>query len=98
MSADPEECISGNKNWLNWNSDLDDPNESEDDCETDDESDKQPGGAIKTSESPEQQCVSAAPNGSGFILPTQKSMKQGEKGLLTVSTTETRRNKGSKKM
>ena len=33
------ECISHTEHWLNWNGDLDDPNESQDDCEADSESD-----------------------------------------------------------
>jgi hypothetical protein len=85
------------ENWLNWNGDLDNPNVSEDECEPDDESDTEPCKGIKASESPEHRVVGATPNVPGLIQPTRKSMKQAEKGLVTVSTMETRRNKGNKK-
>jgi len=42
--------------------------------------------------------VSATPNVPGLIQPTQRSMKQAEKGLMAVSVMETRRNKGHNKM
>ena len=74
------------------------PNESENDSEADVESDIEPSFGIKASESPEHCVVSAAPNVPGLIRPTLKLMKQAEKGLVTVSAMETRRNKGNKKM
>jgi hypothetical protein len=96
-----EDCapqsISDTENWLNWNGDLDNPNESEDKCEADDESDPEPCSGIKASESPEHRVVGAAPNVPGLFRPTRKSMKQAETGLVTVSTMETRRNKRNKK-
>jgi hypothetical protein len=91
------ESLSNIDNWLNRNGDLDNPNVREDECEPDDESDTEPCKGIKASESPEHRVVSAAPNVPGLIQPTRISMKQAEKGLVTVSTMETRRNKGNKK-
>jgi len=76
---------------------LDNPNNSEVDCETDDESYMVPYHGIKASESSEHWVVRAAPIVPGLIRPTQRSIKQAEKGLITVSAMETRRNKGNKK-
>jgi len=89
--------ISDTKNCLNWNGNLDNPNEREDECEADDESYMEPCCGIEASKTTDHCVVSAAPNVTGLIQPTLKSMKQGNKGLVTVSTMETRRNKGNKK-
>ena len=83
--------------WLNWNGDLYNPNDSEEDCAADDESDIQPNNGIEDPESPEQQDVSAAPYVPGLVRPTRKSKRQPEKMLLVVNAVETRRNKGRKK-
>jgi len=50
------------KNWLNWNGDLDNPNDSEDDCAADVESNMDQDTRIQHPESQKQQDVSAAPN------------------------------------
>jgi len=91
------ELISNNENWLNWNGDLDNPNESEEGCEADDESDMEPDIGINALESQEHWVVSAALNVAGLIRPTWRSMKNTEMGLTTVSAMETRRNKGNRK-
>jgi hypothetical protein len=57
----------------------------------------EPYSGIKASESPEYRVVSAALNVPGLIWPTWKSMKQAEKGLVTVSAMETGRNNRNKK-
>jgi hypothetical protein len=44
--------ISDTEYWLTWNGDLDNANESEDDCKANDESDIEPGKGIKCSECP----------------------------------------------
>jgi len=88
--------ISDTENWLNWNGDLDNPNNSEDDWEADDESDMQLDNGIEDSETPEQQNVSAARNGPGLIRPVWRSKKNVEMALIMVSIMETRRNKGIK--
>jgi len=87
------ESISDSINWLNWNGDLDNPNDSEDDWEADNESDMELHNGIEDSETPEQRNVSAAPNVPGLIQPIQRSKKTVEKALMTVNTMETKRNK-----
>jgi len=77
---------------------LDDSKDSEDDCTADDESNIEQYSGIKDSECPEQQDVSDAPNEPALVRPTQKSLRQAEKVLVTVNAVETRRNKGGKKM
>jgi len=46
------ESISDTYDWLNWNGDLDNPNDSEDDCAADDESDIGPNDGIEAPECP----------------------------------------------
>jgi len=91
------ERISDTDAWLNWNGDLDNPNDSEDDCAADNESDIGPNNGTEDPECPEQQDLSAAPNVPGLVRPTRKSKRQAEKVLVTVNAVETRRNKGGKK-
>jgi len=91
------ESISDTENWLNWNGDLDNPNDSEDDWEADNESDMELHNGIEDSETLEQRNVSAALNVPGLIRPIQRSKKKVEKMLMTVNIMETRRNKGIKK-
>ena len=91
------ESFSDTDNWLNWNGDLDTPNDSEEDCAADDDSDIEHNNCIEDRECPEQQDVSAAPNVPGLVRPTRKSKRQAEKVLVTVSAAETWRNKGQKK-
>jgi len=91
------ESISDTENWLNWNGDLDNPNDSEDDWEADNESDMELDNGSEESETPELRTVSAAPNVPGLIRPILRSKKKVEKALLTVNIMETRRNKGIKK-
>jgi hypothetical protein len=91
------ESISDTENWLNWNGDLDNPNDSEDDWEADNESDMELDNCSEVSETLEVRNVSAAPNVPGLIRPIRQSKKKVEKALLTVNIMETRRNKGIKK-
>jgi len=91
------ESISDTENWLNWNGDLRNPNQSEDDCEADNKSDVEQDNCIEDSECPEQRDVCAAPNVPGLIRPTGRSKKQTEKGLVMVNATETRRIRGNRK-
>ena len=91
------ESISDTNNWLNWNGDLDNPNNSEDDCEADDESEIQLHNSIEDSETSEQRNVSAAPNDPRLIWSIRRSKKKVEKALMTVNIMETRRNMGIKK-
>ena len=85
------------EDWLNWNGDLDNPNDSEENCWVDVESDIEQVNSIKDPDCPEQWDVSATPNVPGLILPTRTSLWQTEKGSTTVNAIETRRNKGVKK-
>jgi len=87
------ESISGTDDWLNWNRDLEYPNDSEDDCAADIESNMDQDNSINGLQSPEQRDVSAAPNVPALIWPTWKSKRHAEKVLVTVNEIETRRNK-----
>jgi len=91
------ENISGTANWLHWNGNLDNPNDSEDDWAADNESEMELDSGSEHSEIPEQQHLSATLNVSGLIWPIQWSKKKVEKTLMTVNIMETRRNKGIKK-
>ena len=96
-----EECapqsISNTESWLNWNGDFDNPNLSKDDWEADNKTDVKRDTGIKDLEIPAHLDVNAAPNVPRLIWPTQKSMKQSDKGLMMVTVMETRRRKGNKK-
>jgi hypothetical protein len=89
------ESISDTENWLNWNWDLDNPNESEVDWEADNEFDIELDNRSDDS-TPEQRNVSATPNVPGLIQPIRRTKKKVEKPLMTVNKMETRRNKGIK--
>jgi len=91
------ESISDTEDSLNWNGNLDNPNDSEEDCTAADESDIQHNNAIKDPECLEQQDVSAAPNVPGLVRPTRKSKRQAQKVSVTVNAVETWRHKGGKK-
>jgi len=90
------ESISDTDDWPNWNGDLDNPNDSNDDCLADVQSDMEPDNSIEHPECPAQRDVSTTPNVPGLIRPTQKSKRHAEKMLVTVNAIETRRNKGVK--
>jgi len=88
--------ICNTENWLNWNGDLEVPTDSKDNCKADDESNIEYGNGTMAWESPEHQVVCVAPNVAGLIRPTWRSNKQATEGLMTVSSTETRRNKANR--
>jgi len=92
------ESISDTENWLNWNGDLDNPNDIDDDWEVDNESDMELDNGSEVSETLEVRNVSAAPNVPAPIRPISQSKMKVEKALATVNIMETRRNKGIKKM
>jgi hypothetical protein len=100
ISRHPVDCdkdcaaqsIPDTQDWLNWNGDLDDPNDCEDDCTAVGECDMEQDNAIEDPECPEQRDVSAVPHVAGLIHHTWKSKRQAEKVLVTVNATETRRN------
>jgi len=91
------ESILENDDCLNWTGDIDNPNDSEDDCMADVESDIQQDNSIEDPDCQEQRDVSATPNDPGLVRPTQKTKRPAEKVVLTVNAIETRRNKGVKK-
>ena len=91
------ESISDTENWLNWNGDLDNPNDSDDDWEVDNESDTELDNGSEVSQTLEVRNVGAAPNVPGLIRPIRQSKKKVEKALVTVNIMETRMNKGIKK-
>jgi len=88
--------VSDTEDWLNWNRDLDHPNDSEDGCPQDFESDIEHNNCIEDPESPAQLDVSTAPNVPRLIQPTRKWKRQAEKLLVKESAIETRRNPGVK--
>jgi hypothetical protein len=91
------ESISDTKDWLNWNGDLNNSNDSEEDCVAADESDREHNNGNEVPKCPEQQDVSTAPNVPGLVWPTRKSKRQAETVLVTVNAVETRRNERGKK-
>jgi len=92
----PPDSISNIEDWLYWTGDLDNPNDSEDDCVADIESDMDQGNSIEDRESQAQRDVSTTPNVSRLIRLTPKSKRKAEQVLVTVNAIETRRNKGVK--
>jgi hypothetical protein len=91
------ESISDTIDWIHWNGDLDIPNDSQDNCGADVESDMEPDNSIADPECPEQRDVSAKPNVPRLIRHTLKSKRKAGKVLVMVNAVETRRNKGVKK-
>jgi len=83
--------------WLNWNGNMDNPNDSEEDCVADEESVIGHYNGIDAAECPEQQDVNNTPTVPGLDRLTRKSPRQAVKVSVTVNAVETRRNKGGKK-
>jgi hypothetical protein len=77
---------------------LDNPNDSEDDCAADDQSDIGSNNGIEHPECAAQQDVSAAPTVPELVRPTRNSKRQAENLLVTGNAVEMWRNKGGKKM
>jgi len=88
------ESISDTEDWLNWNGDLDDPNDCEDDCAADFESDIEHDNSIEDPEWPERRDARAGGTVLGLILLTRNTERWAEKVLMTINAIETRRNKG----
>jgi len=93
----PPESIWDTADWLNWNGDFDNPNDSEDNWAGDVESEREQDRRIEDPECPEQWDVSAVPNVPGLIWPSWKSHQRAETVLMTVNAIEIRRNTGVKK-
>ena len=56
---------------------MDNPNDSEEDCAADDDSDIEHSNCIEDPECPEQQDVSAAPNVPGLVLADTEVKETG---------------------
>jgi len=93
MDSSPE-SISDTENWLNWNGDFDNPNDSQDDWEADNQSHMELDNSREDSKTPGHLNVSAAPNIPRLIRPTWQSQQMVEYALMTVHIIETRLNKG----
>jgi hypothetical protein len=91
------DSISDTQDWRNWNSDLDNPNDSEEDCAADDVCDIEHNNCLEVPEWPEQQVVTAMRNVPRLVRPTRKSKRQAEKVIVTVNTAEMWRIKEGKK-
>jgi len=74
---------------------LDNPNDSEDNCTADIESDIEQDNAIEVTEYPEQRDVSAGANVPGSIWLTWQSKGEADKVLVTVNAIETEEEYGS---
>jgi hypothetical protein len=66
------ESISDTIDWLYWNGDLDNPNDSKQDCAVDDNTDIEHNNRIDDPERQEQHDESAARNVPGLVQPTWK--------------------------
>ena len=91
------ESIPDTEDWLNWNGDFENPNDSEEDCAVDNASNIEHNNCIEDPECPEAPDASTAPTVPGLVRPTRKSKRQAENVLMMVNAAETRRNKGGKK-
>jgi hypothetical protein len=69
------------------------PNNGEEDCAMDDETDIVQNNGIEDAEYREEQDVSAAANVPGLVRPTRKSERQAEHVLVTVNAVQTQRKK-----
>jgi len=85
------EIISDTENWLILNVNLENPNDSEDDCAADDQSHIDRINGIKKMEWPQQRDVRATTNVSWLFLPTWILNREAWKVLVTVNAMKTRR-------
>jgi len=69
------EIILDTEDCLNWNCNINNPNDSKDNCPADIESDIEQDNRIEVPECPEQRDVSAARNVPALIRPTRKSKR-----------------------
>jgi len=92
------ETISDTENWLDWTENFNNLNDSEQDWEADNESEIELDNGVRDSETQGQWDMSVTLNVPALIRPTWRSNTKAEKVLMAVSTMETRRNKGIKKM
>jgi hypothetical protein len=69
------ESISDTEDWLTWNGNLDNPNDSAEDWAADDDSEIEHNNCIKDLDYSEQQDVSTVSNVPGLVRPTRKSKR-----------------------
>jgi len=91
------EIISDSEDLLNWNGDWDDPDDSEDDCRANVESNIGQDNSIENLDCPQQWDLSGMQNVPGLIRSTRKSKWQAEIVSMKVNAIETRSTKGGKK-
>jgi len=91
------DSISDSENWLDWNGDVDNSNNSKDNWDADTESEIQQENDFEETETLEKQNVSAAPNVPRLIWPTRRSKKNIHQVLKTVNTIEWRSTEGIEK-
>jgi len=91
------ESILDTEDWLHWNGDLDNQNDSQDNCPADSESDIEQDNSIEDPEWTAQQDVSTTPNVRGLNWPARESQRQAEKVWMMVNAIEMGRHKGVKK-
>jgi hypothetical protein len=72
------DSISDTDDWPNWKWDLENPNDSKEDCAADDESNIEHNNCVEDPEWPEPQVVSTTPNVPGLVWPRQKSKGQAD--------------------
>jgi len=89
------ESILDTDNNLGWNGDFNNLNVSMDDWVADVNSDMKNYIGIQVLDCSEHRNVNTTLNVTWVIWPTWRSMKQTDKGLMTVTAMETRRNKGN---
>jgi len=95
--SEPESLLDTD-DWLDWDGDLDHPNDSQDNFAADVESDMEQDSSIEHSECPEQRDVTDVPNVPVLILPPWILKRQAEEVLMTVSAIEKRRKRGVMKI
>jgi len=91
------ESILDTENLHDCNGALDNPDVSEDKQEADNESNIELENSVDNPATPEQGDVGVALSVARLIWPTWRSMKKGEKMLLTANTMETKRYNWNKK-
>jgi len=91
------ESVSDSENRLNGKGDLDNTNDSEDNCAVGNESHIEHNTGIEDQEYPQEQHVSAVTNVPRLVWLKRMSKRRAPMMLVTVNAIETRRNQGVKK-
>jgi len=91
------ESVSDTDDWVYWNGDLHNPNDSENDCAVDDDSHIPHINSSEHPQCPEQEVVNAVRNIARLVWPIWKSMRYAEKVLVMLNAVELGRNSRGKK-